>query len=237
MDKKIYFVTEGIVDSETIHSERFNQIINPDTEETIFDDVFQITECKVFEEYKDKENFLEAVLGIAESYFADFGEDIFKITLIAINQETDTFLWGVSMDNFDENSFKYTTLDFKESGYTFKFEDDCTHDTSMKIINKVTDETYIQWIESFVKEVITRANISCNEVIIEDIEHSKHISLTIDGEEYDIRTWNFRPVKKDKNGETCAEMIEYTLFKMIKDNSGSHGEEVSEGRIKIEWEN
>lgn len=37
MDKKIYFVTEGIVDKEAIHSERFNQIVNPDTEETIFE--------------------------------------------------------------------------------------------------------------------------------------------------------------------------------------------------------
>lgn len=237
MDKKIYFVTEGIVDSETIHSERFNQIVNPDTEETIFDDVFQISECRAFEKYKDKENFMEAVLWIAESYFTDFGEDISKITLIAIDQETDIVLWGVSMDNFDGDSFRYTTLDFKESGYTFKFEDSCIHGTSMNITNKVTDKTYIQWVESFVKEVITRANIPCNEVTIEDIEHSKRIFLTVDGEEYDIRTWNFRPVKKDKNGETCAEMVEYTLFQMVKDSTGSHGEEVSEGKIKIEWEN
>lgn len=107
----------------------------------------------------------------------------------------------------------------------------------MKITNKVTDETYIQWIESFVKEVITRANISCNEVIIEDVEHSKRIFLTIDGEEYDIRTWNFRPAKKDKSGRTCAEMVDYTLFQMVKDNTGSHGKEVSEGRNKIEWKN
>lgn len=108
----------------------------------------------------------------------------------------------------------------------------------MKIINKTTDETYIQWVESFVKEVITRVNISCNEVIIEDIEHSKRIFLTIDGEEYDIRTWNFRPAKKDKSGEVCAEMVEYTLFKMIMENNGNgHGEIVDEGLLKIEWEN
>ena len=107
----------------------------------------------------------------------------------------------------------------------------------MRIINKVTNSSYIKWIESFVKEVITRANIPCNEVVIEDIEHSKRIFLTIDGEEYDIRTWNFRPVKKVKNGETCAEMVEYTLLQMVKDNTGSHGEEVNEGRTKTEWEN
>lgn len=237
MDKKIYFVTEGIVDNETIHNERFNQIVNPNTEETIFDDVFQITECRAFEKYKDKENFMEAVLGIAESYFTDFGEDISKITLIAIDQKTDTFLWGVSMDNFDGDSFRYTTLDFKESGYTFKFEDPCMYGTSMKIINKITDKTYIQWVESFVKEVIIRADISCNEVVIEDIEHSKRIFLTVDGEEFDIRTWNFRPVKNDKNGETCAEMVEYTLFQAVKDSTGSHGKVVSAGRIKIEWKN
>lgn len=235
MEKKIYFVTEGIIDDEPIHSEKFNQIVNPDTEELIFDDVFQITDCKVFEKYKQKEEFLDAVLDIAESYFTDFGEDISKITLIAIDQETDTFLWGVSMDNFVDDSFQYTTLDFKEGGYTFKFED---ADVPVKIMNKVTDKSYIQWIKKFVRDVIYHAGITCNEVIIEDIEHSKRIFLIIDGEEYDIRTWNFRPAKKDKSGEVCAEMVEYTLFKMIMESNGNgHGEIVDEGLLRIEWKN
>ena len=54
---------------------------------------------------------------------------------------------------------------------------------------------------------------------------------------YDIRTWNFRPAKKDKKGQTCAEIVEYTLFKMVADEHGSHGEEVDEGCLRIEWTN
>lgn len=105
----------------------------------------------------------------------------------------------------------------------------------MKIINKVTDESYIQWIEKFVEKVTKRANIQCQEITVEDVEHSKRIFLTIDGEEYIIRTWNFHPVKKDEDGKTCAEMVGYTLYKMVMDNNGSHGETVDEGKIKIEW--
>ena len=43
--------------------------------------------------------------------------------------------------------------------------------------------------------------------------------------------------KKDENGQTCAEMVEYTLFKMVADKLGSHGEEVDEGYLMIEWKN
>lgn len=107
----------------------------------------------------------------------------------------------------------------------------------MKITNKVIDRNYNQWIGSFVEKVIKRADITCQEIIIEDIEHSKRIFLTIDGEGYDIRTWKFCLAKKDKNGETCAEMVEYTLFKMVNDNTGSHGVPVFAGRIRIDWKN
>ena len=107
----------------------------------------------------------------------------------------------------------------------------------MNLINKVTEESYTQWIEKFVTDVLNKGNVKCKEVIIEDIEFSKRVFLVVDGEEYDIRTWNFRPAKKDKNGQTCAEIVEYTLFKMVADEHGSHGEEVDEGRLRIEWKN
>ena len=108
----------------------------------------------------------------------------------------------------------------------------------MKVINKVTEETYIQWIEKFVRNVLFRENLACEEVIIEDIEFSKRIFLNIDGKEYDIRTWNFKPIDTDENGETCAETVDYTLFKMVVDNDGNgHGEEVGDGRFIIEWTN
>lgn len=107
----------------------------------------------------------------------------------------------------------------------------------MKIINKVTDSSYIQWVEKFVQDVLDRAQVSCNEVVIEDIEPRKRIFLTVDGEAYSIRTWNFRPVKKDDDGKTCAEMVEYTLYEMVRDNAGSHGANVSAGTIRIDWKN
>ena len=107
----------------------------------------------------------------------------------------------------------------------------------MKIINKVTDSSYIQWVEKFVQDVLDRAQISCNEVVIEDIEPDKRIFLTLDGEEYDIRTWNYQVVKKDTLGIPCAEMVRYSLFVMVNDDTGSHGDEADYGTIKIEWKN
>lgn len=107
----------------------------------------------------------------------------------------------------------------------------------MKIINKVEDISYIQWVERFVNQIIQESKMSCDEVIIEDIEYNRNIYLSIDDKEYDIRTWNFHPVKKDEKDHTCAEMVDYTLFRTIKDDTGSHGEEVCNGSLKIEWNN
>lgn len=108
----------------------------------------------------------------------------------------------------------------------------------MKLVNKVTDESYIQWVEKFVTDVINSASINCEEVIIDDIEFSKRVFLVVDNEKYDIRTWNFYPLEMDDNGKTCAEIVNYTLFKMIVDNNGNgYGEEVWEGRLRIDWNN
>lgn len=107
----------------------------------------------------------------------------------------------------------------------------------MRIINKVTDESYIQWIEDFVTQVLQSAKLSYEEAVIEDIEQSERIFLTIDGTEYSLRTWGFHPVEKDENGNTCAEMVEYTLYEMVADENGSHGKEVDNSMIKITWKN
>lgn len=107
----------------------------------------------------------------------------------------------------------------------------------MKVTNKVNDPDYVQWIEKFVIQVIKKSKLACKEVVIDDVEDSKRIYLDVDGEEYAIRTWNFHFVKKDEKDRTCAEMVDYSLYKMIDDGDGSgHGEEVCNDSLMIEWE-
>ena len=111
----------------------------------------------------------------------------------------------------------------------------------MKIINNVDKEVlqtfrYEQWIEQFVEDVINKARLECNEVTIIDLD-GKTIYLSIDGKEYNLRTWNFHPVKRDENNKVCAEMVDYTLYEMVKDETGGHGNEVSNGMIRIDWKN
>ena len=103
----------------------------------------------------------------------------------------------------------------------------------MRVTNKVADEYHEDWFETFISEVLTKANIRCNEVYIEDIEPSRRFYLDINGCEYTIRTWNYFTVKKDDCGFPCAEDVEYTLVK-----HGDNGSEViDEGYSRIEWEN
>ena len=111
----------------------------------------------------------------------------------------------------------------------------------MKIINNVNKEVlqtfgYEQWIEQFVENVINKARLECNEVTIIDLD-GKTIYLSIDGQEYNLRTWNFHPVKRDENNIVCAEMVDYTLYEMVKDETGGHGNEISNGMTRIDWKN
>ena len=89
---------------------------------------------------------------------------------------------------------------------------DFTDQNYLEITNNVTDKGYIQWLEEFVKAVVTKAKLKCSEIIIDDIEWNRNIFLNIDGHEYDIRTWSFIPSEEDKKGHTCAESVSYTLF-------------------------
>lgn len=90
----------------------------------------------------------------------------------------------------------------------------------------------------FCKTVINKAKLDCKEVIIDEIEFSERIYLIIDGEEYDIRTWNFRTIKTDNNGNPCAEIVDYALYKMIMDDEHfGHGEEICNGQTQITWIN
>ena len=45
----------------------------------------------------------------------------------------------------------------------------------MNLINKVTEESYTQWIEKFVTDVLNKCKVDCKEVIIENIEFSKRV--------------------------------------------------------------
>lgn len=122
MERKIYFVGERTVNGETMQTDKFNQIINPDTSEQFFEDVFQITECADFENYERKEDFMVDMLGVvydALSVESEVGE---KIIFSAIEEGTDIFLWGVQVERLDEDTFKYTTLDWKSKGI-LKYQD------------------------------------------------------------------------------------------------------------------
>ena len=81
MKRKIYFVGEGTVNGETMQTAKFNQIINPDTSEQIFEDVFQITECADFEKYEQKEDFMATVLAMVYAVLSVEGEVGEEITL------------------------------------------------------------------------------------------------------------------------------------------------------------
>ena len=122
MERKIYFVGEGTVNGETMQTAKFNQIINPDTSEQIFEDVFQITECSDFEKYEQKEDFMATVLAMVYADLSVEGEVGEEITFTAIEEGTDIFLWGVKVNIIDDDNFQYTTLDWKSKGI-FKYED------------------------------------------------------------------------------------------------------------------
>lgn len=153
IEKKIYFVAEGIVDGETVQSEKFNQIVNPDTRETVFDDVFQITESADFEKHKDKEEFVGCILDIATEYFENFGQEISHITLVAVDVDTDIFLWGVSIMDIEEDSFQYGIIDWKKDGRICKFlENSDEVETENKLCNE--EKTIMELSrEQFVKEL------------------------------------------------------------------------------------
>lgn len=123
MERKIYFVGEGTVNGETMQTAKFNQVINPDTMEQIFEDVFQITECADFEKYEQKEDFMASVLAMVYAALSVEGEVGEEITFTAIEEGTDIFLWGVQVNMMDEDNFQYTTLDWKSKG-NLKYVDD-----------------------------------------------------------------------------------------------------------------
>ena len=84
----------------------------------------------------------------------------------------------------------------------------------MKITSNIENSNYTQWITGFVESVINQSDLKCDEVVIDEVD-DKRMWLVIDGAEYTIRTWNFEPVTYDLQGRTCAERVDFTLFKTI----------------------
>ena len=101
----------------------------------------------------------------------------------------------------------------------------------MKIINNTN---HIQWIEEFVAIVLNNACIKYDKVIIDNIESTKQILISVDGQEYDIRTWSYYVFPYGDKNKPSAEEVEYTLYKIIKDECGSHSENVDKGLFRIE---
>ena len=110
----------------------------------------------------------------------------------------------------------------------------------MKIIDNVKKYGYAQWIEGFVSNVLVNANINAAVTYIADID-KKRFYLMVDGREYMIRTKNYFSVKKDQNGMTYSEDVEYDLY--IGHEYCEIPEDpislslVSSGILNVEWSN
>lgn len=119
---KIYMIVEAQVDGQTLQSEKFNQLFNPDTEDVGFSEVFNMTDSKEFSDYEKKDDFIDVVLGMACELFAEAGEEISDITFLAIEEGTEVFRWGINILEFDEETVQYEIVDWNDGEHIFKFE-------------------------------------------------------------------------------------------------------------------
>lgn len=119
---KIYMIVEAQVDGQTLQSEKFNQLFNPDTEDVGFSEVFNMTDSKEFSDYEKKDDFINVVLGMACDLFAEAGEEISDINFFAIEEGTEIFRWGINILEFDEETVQYEIVDWNDGEYIFKFE-------------------------------------------------------------------------------------------------------------------
>ena len=73
-------------------------------------------------------------------------------------------------------------------------------------------------VEFFAKYVAKCAGLDADKVVLRTYDLDR-VYLSYDGTEYTIRMWNINN----------AEVKDYTLFRMVSDGSGYHGEEVYRG--------
>lgn len=120
---KIYMVAEAQVDGKTLQSEKFNQLFDPDTEDVGFSEVFDMTTSDAFTNYENKDDFVDAVLGMACDLFEEAGAEVSDITFVAVEEETGTLLWGVNILDFDDKTIQYEIVDWKDGEHIFKIEE------------------------------------------------------------------------------------------------------------------
>ena len=116
-------VAEAQVDGKTLQSEKFNQLFDPDTEDVGFSEVFDMTTSDAFTNYENKDDFVDAVLGMACDLFEEAGAEVSDITFVAVEEETGTLLWGVNILDFDDKTIQYEIVDWKDGEHIFKIEE------------------------------------------------------------------------------------------------------------------
>lgn len=119
---KIYMIAEAQANDETFQSEKFNQLFNPDTGNTGYTEVFDMTDSEEFINYENKDDFVDAVLGMVCDLFKEVGDDISDICIVAVDEETGAFLWGINILDFDEDTVQYEIVKWKDEEHFFKLE-------------------------------------------------------------------------------------------------------------------
>ena len=226
---RIYFIADTKIGEESMTTAPL-YVITDDNNNRLFTDILEITDVKAFEKHPDREKFITTVFQMVENYFSDIGK-IGCTVISAVDKNTHIFQWGIRIERTDDEHISTSLIDWKAT------EKKISHYKQYKVTNNVTNEAYTQWIEGFVRTVIQDADIECKELVIDDIEESKRIFLLIDGKEYTIRTCSYRPYRTDENNQTCAETVPYTLYKMVEDEHGSHGENIIDSESIIWWDN
>lgn len=218
MSKKIYFIGEGTVNGEKYNTDKFNQVIDPDTQEELFKDIYDITSCADFEKYEHKEDFMSVVIGMAYAALSLEGEVGNEIIVTAIDAQTDIFLWGVKMEIVDDDNFKYTTLDWKSKGNL-----------------KYMDSDMVITIKQFVEELETMKD---KEFVIE-CDNSHRI-------DFKFTNWKIdTDYEEDEDGNVMGEIVfgNYShadmainfdvIRRVIKASDGIYMLELKDGKSRV----
>ena len=124
---KVYFIAEVNYGEEHLTSQKLYSIGDYDGS-TLYEDFFNITECKDFDNAKNKDEFVATVVQMAQEYFADNGE-FDKVLFTAIDKDTHVFQWGVEISIADNDNLQYASVDWKKDGNIFKYSGECDEES------------------------------------------------------------------------------------------------------------